>query len=84
MVENGKSTSTSPSAIAVANFWKTIYSEGLAGKEQYQGDAFADGKSAMAIVGPWAIAYYKGKVNWGVRAGARPRACLGGRDLHIP
>ncbi|WP_426515896.1 ABC transporter substrate-binding protein [Diaminobutyricibacter sp. McL0618] len=64
MVENGKSTLTSQDAITVANFWKSIYSAGLAGKEQYQGDAFADGKSAMAIVGPWAIAYYKGKVDW--------------------
>ncbi len=65
MIENGKSTLTSPEAIEVANFWKTIYSDGLAGKEQYQGDAFADGKSAMAIVGPWAIAYYGDKVKWG-------------------
>ena len=65
MIENGKSTLTSPEAITVANFWKSIYSQGLAGKEQYQGDAFADGKSAMAIVGPWAIAYYGDKVKWG-------------------
>jgi multiple sugar transport system substrate-binding protein len=65
MIENGKSTLTSKDAIDVANFWKTIYSDGLAGKEQYQGDAFADGKSAMAIVGPWAIAYYGDKVKWG-------------------
>ncbi len=65
MIENGKSTLTSPEAIEVANFWKSIYSAGLAGKEQYQGDAFADGKSAMAIVGPWAIAYYGDKVKWG-------------------
>ena len=35
-------------------------------KEKYTGDAFADGKAAMAIVGPWAIAVYKGKVDWGV------------------
>ncbi|NEN07367.1 sugar ABC transporter substrate-binding protein [Diaminobutyricibacter tongyongensis] len=65
MIENGKSTLTSPEATTVANFWKSIYSQGLAGKEQYQGDAFADGKSAMAIVGPWAIAYYGDKVKWG-------------------
>jgi multiple sugar transport system substrate-binding protein len=30
----------------------------------YQGDAFADGVAAMAIVGPWAISVYK-DVNWG-------------------
>lgn len=65
MIENGKATITSPEAMDVANFWKTIYSDGLAGNEQYQGDAFADGKSAMAIVGPWAIAYYGDKVKWG-------------------
>ncbi|MFF1633912.1 ABC transporter substrate-binding protein [Leifsonia sp. NPDC058248] len=65
MVENGKATVDSPEAIDVANFWKTIYSDGLAGKEQYQGDAFADGKAAMAIVGPWAIAFYGDKVKWG-------------------
>ncbi|MFF1875603.1 ABC transporter substrate-binding protein, partial [Kitasatospora herbaricolor] len=65
MIENGKATITSPEAMDVANFWKTIYSDGLAGNEQYQGDAFADGKAAMAIVGPWAIAYYGDKVKWG-------------------
>ena len=64
-IENGKSTITSQDSLDVANFWKTIYSDGLAGKEQYQGDAFADGKAAMAIVGPWAIAYYGDKVQWG-------------------
>jgi multiple sugar transport system substrate-binding protein len=26
--------------------------------ETYNGDSFADGKAAMAIVGPWAIAVY--------------------------
>jgi len=64
-IENGKAAITGSDALDVANFWKTIYSDGLAGKEQYQGDAFADGKSAMAIVGPWAIAYYGNKVQWG-------------------
>ena len=63
-IENGKSTITSQDSLDVANFWKTIYADGLAGKDQYQGDAFADGKAAMAIVGPWAIAVYD-KVQWG-------------------
>ncbi|QNE34593.1 ABC transporter substrate-binding protein [Leifsonia shinshuensis] len=63
-IENGKSNITSQDSIDVANFWKSIYADGLAGKEAYQGDAFADGKSAMAIVGPWAIAVYN-KVQWG-------------------
>ena len=64
-IENGKSTITSSASMDVANFWKSIYAAGLAGKEQYQGDAFADSKAAMAIVGPWAIAYYGSKVQWG-------------------
>ncbi|GAB3576608.1 extracellular solute-binding protein [Leifsonia lichenia] len=65
LTENGKATIDSTDGIEVANFWKSIYSAGLAGKEQFQGDAFADGKAAMAIVGPWAIAYYGDKVKWG-------------------
>lgn len=65
MIEDGKATVDSKDAIDVANFWRTIYSDGLAGNEQYQGDAFADGKAAMAIVGPWAIAFYGDKVKWG-------------------
>ena len=64
-IEDGKATVTSAASMDVANFWKQIYSSNLAGKEQYQGDAFADGKSAMAIVGPWAIAFYGDKVQWG-------------------
>ncbi|WP_348787370.1 sugar ABC transporter substrate-binding protein [Leifsonia sp. NPDC080035] len=63
-IEDGKSIITDQESLDVANFWKTIYADNLAGKEQYQGDAFADGKSAMAIVGPWAIAVYD-KVQWG-------------------
>jgi multiple sugar transport system substrate-binding protein len=65
MIEDGKATIDSKDGIAVANFWRTIYSDGLAGNEQFQGDAFADGKAAMAIVGPWAIAFYGDKVKWG-------------------
>ncbi|MFF1572336.1 ABC transporter substrate-binding protein [Leifsonia sp. NPDC058292] len=65
MIEDGKATIAGKDGLEVANFWRTIYSDGLAGNEQYQGDAFADGKAAMAIVGPWAIAYYGDKVKWG-------------------
>ena len=70
IVTDGKATFADQAGIDVANFWKTIYAEGLAGKETYQGDSFADKKAAMAIVGPWAIAVYKGKVKWGVGPGA--------------
>jgi multiple sugar transport system substrate-binding protein len=66
LVENGKATFNDADGQAVAGFWKQIYAENLAGKETYNGDAFASGTAAMAIVGPWAIATYKGKVDWGV------------------
>ncbi|MGO4536086.1 ABC transporter substrate-binding protein [Leifsonia sp. 2MCAF36] len=64
-IEDGKATITSQASLDVANFWKQIYAANLAGKEQFQGDAFEAGKSAMAIVGPWAIAFYGDKVQWG-------------------
>ncbi len=66
LVEDGKSQFAGPEGLEVANFWKQIYDDKLAGNETYTGDSFADGKSAMAIVGPWAIAAYKDKVDWGV------------------
>jgi len=66
LIQNGKATFDSPQGKAVANFWKSLYASGSAPKESYTGDAFADKKTAMAIVGPWAIAVYAGKVNWGV------------------
>jgi multiple sugar transport system substrate-binding protein len=66
LVENRKATFDSAAGRQVADFWHSIYASNLAGKETYNGDPFADGTAAMAIVGPWAIAVYKGKVNWGV------------------
>jgi multiple sugar transport system substrate-binding protein len=66
LVANGKATFDSAQGKAVANFWKAMYDSGSAPKEKYTGDSFADKKAAMAIVGPWAIAVYAGKVNWGV------------------
>jgi multiple sugar transport system substrate-binding protein len=65
LVEDGKATFASDAGKKVAAFWKTLYDEGLAGREKYNGDAFADGQAAMAIVGPWAIPVYKDKVQWG-------------------
>jgi multiple sugar transport system substrate-binding protein len=50
----------------VADFWATMYEEGLSPKEAYNGDSFGEQKSAMAIVGPWAIAVYGEDVDWGV------------------
>lgn len=66
LIEGGKAGFTSTEGTAVINFWKQIYADKLAGTEVYQGDSFADGKAAMSTVGPWAIATYKGKVDWGV------------------
>ena len=65
LVQDNKAQFNSPQGQAVANFWKTLYDENLAPKEMYNGDAFADKKSAMAIVGPWAIKVYGDKVKWG-------------------
>jgi multiple sugar transport system substrate-binding protein len=66
LVTDGKATFDDAAGQAVANFWKTLYADKLAPNEKYNGDSFADGKAAMSIVGPWAVAVYKGKVNWGV------------------
>ena len=65
LVEDGKATFAGDDGKKVAAFWQTMYKEKLAGQEKYNGDAFADGKAAMAIVGPWAIPVYKDKVEWG-------------------
>ena len=66
LVEKGEPQFSSADGLAVANFWKQLYTKGLAPKESAQGDSFATGQSAMAIVGPWAIPVYGGKVKWGV------------------
>jgi multiple sugar transport system substrate-binding protein len=66
LVANSKATFDDAAGQAVADFWAGVYAKNQAPKEKYNGDAFADKKAAMAIVGPWAIASYAGKVNWGV------------------
>lgn len=65
LVEDGEATFDSEEGQAVADVWATMYEEGLAQKEVYNGDSFADQKAAMSIVGPWAIAVYGEAVNWG-------------------
>ncbi|TDD65150.1 extracellular solute-binding protein [Jiangella aurantiaca] len=65
LIEEGEATFADDAGTGVAEFWKTLYDEGLASREAYQGDSFADGQAAMAIVGPWAIAVYGENVNWG-------------------
>jgi multiple sugar transport system substrate-binding protein len=66
LVENGEPQFAGPEGVAVGEFWKQLYDQGLAQRELYNGDAFGDKKAAMAIVGPWAIAVYGDKVKWGV------------------
>jgi multiple sugar transport system substrate-binding protein len=66
IIENGKATFDDQAGKDVWHFWRTMYAKGYAPQEAYSGDAFADQKAAMAVVGPWAIAVYKGKVDWGV------------------
>jgi multiple sugar transport system substrate-binding protein len=65
LVSDGKSQFTGEEGKKVAQFWRTMYADKLASPEKYTGDSFVDGTAAMAIVGPWAIATYKGKVDWG-------------------
>ena len=66
LVEDGESTFASEAGASVADMWATMYEEGLAQKELYNGDSFGDQKAAMSIVGPWAIKVYGESVNWGV------------------
>jgi len=66
LVEGGQPQFNTPEGVSVGEFWKQLYTDGLAQRELYNGDAFADQKAAMAIVGPWAIAVYGDKVKWGV------------------
>lgn len=66
LVENGKAAFDNADGRKVAAFWRSLYAEKLAPQEAYPGDALADGKSAMATVGPWAVAAYKDNVDIGV------------------
>jgi len=65
LVEQGRAQFAGDEGRRVAQLWRTLYDEGLAGREKYNGDAFADGKAAMSVVGPWAISVYGDKVEWG-------------------
>jgi multiple sugar transport system substrate-binding protein len=65
LIEDDQAAFDSEEGMAVADFWQTMYDEGLSQQEVYNGDSFADQKAAMAIVGPWAIAVYGESVDWG-------------------
>jgi multiple sugar transport system substrate-binding protein len=64
LVDDGEATFADDAGYAAAEFWASLYSDGLSSREQYKGDSFADGQAAMAIVGPWAVSVYD-EVNWG-------------------
>ncbi|MET4703769.1 extracellular solute-binding protein [Frigoribacterium sp. UYMn621] len=64
IVADNKATFATQDGFDVADFWQTMYKDKLSSPEQYTGDSFASGNSAMAIVGPWAVSVYK-DVNWG-------------------
>lgn len=64
LLDGETATFADDEGVAVAEFWRTLYAEGLAGQEKYTGDAFADGQAAMSIVGPWAISVYQ-DIDWG-------------------
>ena len=83
LVEDEEATFDAENGQAVADFWAQMYAEGLAQKEAYNGDAFAEDKSAMAIVGPWAIAVYGEAIDWGVGPGADLGRHRPGGDLHV-
>ena len=65
LVEDGVPQFDSPAGRAVAGFWNTLYRDRLVPQEAYPGDSMSEGATAMATVGPWAIAAYK-DVDWGV------------------
>jgi multiple sugar transport system substrate-binding protein len=66
LVEDEQATFNDENGQAVADFWSQMYADGLSPQEVFNGDSFAEGKAAMAIVGPWAIAVYGEDIDWGV------------------
>jgi multiple sugar transport system substrate-binding protein len=66
LVADGQSTFASEDGFAVADFWRGLYDAELVPREAPAADPFNDGSSAMAIVGPWAIAVYGEDIDWGV------------------
>ncbi len=65
LVKDGKAQFDSGTGINVGKFWRSMYDAGVIPQESAQGDAFGTEKTAMGIVGPWAVAVYE-KINWGV------------------
>lgn len=66
LVEDSKATFNNDKGKAVADFWATIYKEGLAPKEASTDDAMSAGTTSMQMAGPWAIASYADTVDVGI------------------
>lgn len=65
LVEDGKATFDDEAGHAVAEFWASLYADGLAPQEESTDDAMVTGQAAMQMAGPWAIASYKDSVDVG-------------------
>ncbi|MFE6887278.1 extracellular solute-binding protein [Streptomyces sp. NPDC057694] len=79
LIDDGTPQFDSEAGRQVASFWRKLYAEKLAPQESYPGDPLGDAKSAMATVGPWAVAAYKNNVDIGV---APVPTADGGKDKH--
>ena len=76
--------STPTQGKAVADFWATMYAEGLSPRRRpTTATPSPTGKAAMAIVGPWAIAVYGETVELGRRPGPDVGRHQPGGDLHV-
>lgn len=65
LVEDGKATFDSDAGKTVADFWATMYADGLSPKEKSTDDAMSAGTTAMQLAGPWAIPSYADTVDAG-------------------
>ncbi len=64
-VEDGKATFNDDNGKAAMEFFQTLYNDGLSPKEKSNDDAMGTGAAAMQMAGPWAIASYKGNIDYG-------------------
>lgn len=64
-VVDNKATFNDDNGEAVWDFFHTLYADGVSPKEKSNDDAMGTGAAAMQMAGPWAIASYKGKINYG-------------------
>jgi len=64
-VVDNKATFNDDNGAAVMEFYKGLYDKGLSPKEASTDDAMGTGAAAMQVAGPWAIASYKGNIDYG-------------------